>query len=40
MKTATLYASLTMPQRLRTMTSAFGRADQEELEGYLFKADA
>ena len=32
MKTATLYASLTMPQRLRTMTSAFGRADQEELD--------
>ena len=32
MKTATLYPSLTLSQRLRAMTSAVGRADQEELD--------
>ena len=32
MKTATLYASLTMPQRLRAMVFAFGRADEEEID--------
>lgn len=31
MKTA-VYSSLTMPQRLRAMVCAFGRADHEELE--------
>ena len=32
MKTTALYSSLTMPQRLRAMASAFGRSDQPELE--------
>lgn len=32
MKTAAVYSGLTMPQRLRAMVSAFGRADQEELD--------
>lgn len=32
MKTATVYSGLTMPQRLRAMVFAFGRADQEELD--------
>ncbi len=32
MKTTTVYSSLTMPQRLRAMVFAFGRADQEEIE--------
>lgn len=32
MKIAALYSSLTMPQRLRAMVSAFGRADQPECE--------
>ncbi len=39
MKTATLYASLTLPQRLRAMVSAFGRADNEEFEKLTDSAD-
>lgn len=31
MKTASIHSCLTMPQRLRAMILAFGRADQEEL---------
>ena len=33
MKTTSVHACLTMPQRLRAMVFAFGRADQEELDG-------